>query len=557
MYIVTIENKGISTEIHGVTQKLKSGKVVKGINSIDTFSFTLLPSNRGFNYINDFLTLVKVYNTNKRRYEFFGRVLYSDNSMDDTGLITKDVTCESYFGYLCDSQQYYAEEQNWTVLGLLQHIIDTHNEQVEEYKHFTIGEVTVTDPNDNLYVGIQRENTWETLKKKLVEQLGGEIRFRVESGVIYLDYLTEIGTKRATEIAVSKNMKSITQEKDPSAYVTRLIPLGNKLTREEITTDSEGNETVQTVESEERLDISSVNDGKIYIDDEEAIERYGLHIAYKEWDEVTDPQNLKTKGQNWLAENNRVQIKYSIDALDLSLLGLDVDDFEVCDYYPIINPLLGIDDFARIIKKTIDVCEEVHSTIEVGENFKTLSDIQVEQSKVISSTSNAVQKAESAYNANKTLEAATMASLIEQSTESIISSVKETYMSQAEGSELQKTLEAQLKVLSDQVIVQFSDVNKEITDVDGDLQSKYNEIINYIRFSETGITIGQSDSAITLVLENDRINFKKNGVTFGYWDGNDFHTGNIVVEVNERAQFGNFAYVPRSDGSLSFLKVGG
>ena len=62
---------------------------------------------------------------------------------------------------------------------------------------------------------------------------------------------------------------------------------------------------------------------------------------------------------------------------------------------------------------------------------------------------------------------------------------------------------------------------------------------------------------MTLELDNDMIKFKKNGVQFGWWDGVDFHTGNIVVEVNERAQFGNFAFVPRSDGSLMFLKVGG
>ena len=53
------------------------------------------------------------------------------------------------------------------------------------------------------------------------------------------------------------------------------------------------------------------------------------------------------------------------------------------------------------------------------------------------------------------------------------------------------------------------------------------------------------------------IQFTKNGTPIGWWDGNDFHTGNIVVEVNERAQFGNFAFLPRSDGSLMLLKVGG
>ena len=70
------------------------------------------------------------------------------------------------------------------------------------------------------------------------------------------------------------------------------------------------------------------------------------------------------------------------------------------------------------------------------------------------------------------------------------------------------------------------------------------------------IVLGASDSAITLTVENDMIVFKRNGEQFGWWDGVDFHTGNIVVELNERAQFGNFAFVPRSDGSLSFLKVG-
>ncbi len=379
MFIVTIENNGIITEIHGENEKLMSGKVVKGINSIDTFSFVLLPSNAGFNEICDFMTLVKVYNTNKERYEFFGRVLYSDTTMDESGLITKDVTCESYFGYLCDSWQLYVAEQNWTVNGLLQHLIDTHNSFVEPCKQFTLGEVTVTDPNDNLYCGIQRENTWDAIKKKLLNVLGGELRFRVESDGLYLDYLVEIGETRETAIAVSHNMKSIKQEKDPSAYVTRLIPLGAKIK------DADGKDT------EQRLDISSVNGGKVYIDDEQAIAEYGIHVSVVEWDDVTEASNLLSKGKAWIAENNKIQIKYSITALDLSLLGLDVDDFEVCDYYPIKNALIGVDDVARIIKKSIDVCEEVRSTLEFGENFKTLSDIQLETSEKAASSTTSVE----------------------------------------------------------------------------------------------------------------------------------------------------------------------
>lgn len=406
MYIVTLENSKIPTEIHGVGQKLTSAKIVKGINSIDSFTFTLLPTNTGFNKVRDFTTLVKVYNTAQNRYEFLGRVLYSDTTMNESGLITKEVTCESYFGYFCDSVQPYVEERNWTVNGLFRTIIDEHNAIVEPDKRFTIGTVTVTEKNDNIYCGIQRENTWDTIKSKLIDVLGGEIRLRVENGVNYIDYLEEIGEVKTTEIAVSKNMKSIKQEKDPSAYVTRLIPLGCKLTEDRVIVDEEGKEAIETVQTEQRLDVSTVNAGVNYIDDDEAILVYGIHVGVVTWDDVTDPDNLLAKGEAWLAENNKVAVKYSITALDLSLIGLDIDDFNIGNTHPVKNSLIGVDDTARIIKKTIDICNPVSSTIEVGDSLKTLSDIQRDQANQINAASKNFEQLEmSQNNANNDLAA--------------------------------------------------------------------------------------------------------------------------------------------------------
>jgi hypothetical protein len=372
MYIATIQNNGVSIPIHDSKEKLISGKVTKGINTIDSFQFSMLPSNAGFDEIHDYKTLVKVYNTNKRRYDFYGRVFYSEDTMDESGAIQKDVICESYFGFLCDSQQEYVEEQNWTVRGLLEHIINTHNSQMESYKRFVIGEVTVTDPNDNIYIGIQRENTWETLNSKLIDKLGGELRFRVEGDVIYLDYLVEIGEESSTEIALSRNMKSIAREKDPSEIVTRIIPLGHKLT----SVNADGTD----VETERRLDITLVNDDKNYIEDEAAIALYGIRVATVIFDDVTVASTLKTKGEKWLAENNKIRISYTATALDLSLIGLDTDDFDVGNRHVVKNHLLNIDDTVRIIKKSIDICEEIKSTIEFGDNVQKLSDTLKQQS---------------------------------------------------------------------------------------------------------------------------------------------------------------------------------
>lgn len=366
MYIVKIHNIGAEPiPIHDGKEKLTSGKITKGINTIDSFQFSMLPSNAGYNEIYDYVTLVSVYNTNRDRYEFYGRVLYSEDTMSESGAIKKEVICENYMGFFCDSQQEYVMEQNWTVGSLFQHIVNTHNSQVENYKQFTIGEVTVTDPNDNVYCGIQRENTWETLKKVLLDELGGEIRFRVDGDVIYIDYLKEIGEVSSTEIKLSRNMKSISREKDPSEIVTRLIPLGYKLKA----TDSEG----QEVETEYRLDISSVNNGKKYIDDETAISIYGIRVKTVEFDDVTVASTLLKKGETWLIENNKVAVSYTITALDLSLIGLDTDDFDIYNYYPVKNHLLGIDDTIRLVKKNIDICDEIKSTLEFGDNFETLS----------------------------------------------------------------------------------------------------------------------------------------------------------------------------------------
>lgn len=547
MYIVTIENNGFITEIHGKTQKLKSGNVVKGINTIDTFSFSLLPSNAGFNSLYERKTFVRVYNTNKKRYEFQGRVLYTSPAMSDSGAITKDVVCESFLGFLCDSKQTYVDTRNWTVLELLNHIIDTHNSQLEDYKRIVIGEVTVTDKNDNLYCGIQREDTLTTIKNKLIDTLGGEIRLRVVDDVLFLDYLTQIGSVKTTPIALSRNMKSITQETDPSAYITRLIPLGAKEQGEDGT------------ESEIRLDITTVNDGKNYIDDEQAIERFGLNVGYVEFDDVTSPAILLTKGKNWLANNNKLKVKYSITALDLSLLGLDIDDFDTHNYHPLENGLLGIDDTARINKKNIDICEEVKSTIEVGENFKTLSDIQQEQANKTNNAIASIGQIKNDYvtNGKLTTTTAQLESLIQNTGESIVASVAGTYVTKEAEEELRQAVSAELKLLEDALNLKFTEANEEIKNVDGALQTKFEEVYKFFTFSENGLRIHSGDNEMALVLDNDIIAFYKNGIKFGEWDGVDFHTGNIIIELEEKAQFGNFAFVPRSDGSMSLLKVGG
>lgn len=138
----------------------------------------------------------------------------------------------------------------------------------------------------------------------------------------------------------------------------------------------------------------------------------------------------------------------------------------------------------------------------------------------------------------------------------ITSTVEHTYVKQTELDDYKVEVDSQISQTASDVTMNFTG---QLEKLSGSTDSQFEKFYKFIKFNgENGITIGSGDNSITLTLDNTKgIIFSKNGVPFGSWDGVDFHTGNIVVDVNERAQFGNFAFVPRSDGSLSFLKVGG
>jgi hypothetical protein len=543
MYVVEIQNGNISTEIHGANQKLLSGNVVKGINTIDSFSLSMLPSNDGFNKIQDYKTLVTVYDTIRNRYEYYGRFLYSKVSMSDSGKITKEAICESFFGFLCDSMQDYVEEQNWTVDGLLRHVLSVHNSQVEPHKRFEIGEVTVTDPNDNLYVGIQRENTWNTLKSKLIDKLGGELRFRVVDGVIYLDYLERIGETLTTEIALSKNMKAITREDNPSSYISRLIPLGAKIKNEE------GNET------EERVDITSVNNGVNYIESAEAVERFGIRYGTITFDDVLLPTNLLRKCQEYLAENNRVQIKYSITALDLSLLGLDIDDFDVYNYHPIKNALIGIDDVARIIKKTIDVCNRTNSKIEVGDNFKTLSDLQLERDNAVKDANQKIEGTkielqEIISNKNNQTNNDLREAISESYTsiikdcDSMIFSALQSYTETGDFEAFKETTESQIRMLSDRLSLEFTKEIEVLKEQNGVFQTQYENVTTFFTFEIDGLTIGKKNNPYKVIISNDEFKMTVNGVDVLTLDPEG---RSVIPELVVNTLFSLFGYVMTED----------
>ena len=118
-------------------------------------------------------------------------------------------------------------------------------------------------------------------------------------------------------------------------------------------------------------------------------------------------------------------------------------------------------------------------------------------------------------------------------------------------------LRADLDLTSKDMTLGFQGVSERFTDVEGELESVTEELAKYFVFDANGLTIKAGENDMQLRLDNGIISFTKNGRQFGWWDGVNFYTGAIHVELGAQARFGDFAFVPRSNGSLDFLKVGG
>ena len=389
MYIVTVENNGAETvinELYSTTNNRITGKIKQGIGTIDSFSFTIFPNNRGYNLINPMTTIVKVYNTKTDEYEFIGRVVAPTYSMNKSGLMYKSYVCESELAYLLDTQQIYKELKNTNVKSYLQYLIDFHNSNTNAAKKFTLGNVDISDEAGDACRYVQYENTKKNIEDNLIKSLGGVLRVRHENGTRFLDYIKEIGKVCDTEIRVSKNLSDITHDIDFNGYVNRVIPLGAKLkkmvqvekkdedgnvVKDEdgnvvYETDSDGNVKEQEVTLEERLTIAEVNNGRIYLDDNNSISKLGIFQGKQTFEDVEDANELLSKGEKFLS-SQKISFSNKVTALDLSLIGLDTDSFKVGDSYPLIHEFLGINEVVQIVEKNISIEKPYENTIILGD----------------------------------------------------------------------------------------------------------------------------------------------------------------------------------------------
>lgn len=561
MFDVAITNNGLSRPINGsLTKNRINGSITQGVGEIDSFAFSIYPNNEGYNDIQSRQTLITAVNETTKRTEFDGRILLAVEKMDASGILYKEVTAESCLGYLQDSIQPYTAETNYLLNDFIDLVLSNHNAQVEAYKRIYRGNVdVVTNSEGTVYKNLNYQTTFNILKEKLVNEFGGELSIRRVSGVLYLDYLKEGGTTRATKIKLGRNLQSLTREINPLSVITRVIPLGAKIKVTE--TDDEGNTTEN--ETEERLTIKGYSGRTVdYIDDEEKKAAYGVVCGVIEFPDVTEQGNLVRKANEWLANNNYILKKHTLTALDLKEIGQDIDGFYCGDKYPVENPLMNVDETMRIIKKTIDINAAYKSSITIGDKTTTLTQLTNQNNNRVDVELDAVRGEIS--NVNGTVEfiqstfESSMTSLT-QSLNDIIATALSEYTTTTNLREIIEELQTQITVTSSSVTTEFTNKLTELqNNIDGTISSKFKELYAYIReyMDENGlpvIELGSEQSNLIAKITNEKIAFLQNGIEVAYISDDKLFI--TEAEILTSIIIGNFAFKPRANGNLSFVKV--
>ncbi|HEL1645559.1 TPA: phage tail protein [Streptococcus suis] len=366
MYAVSLINGANVTPIHDSMaggNKLLSAIVKFEINKIAQFDFQFLPNNSGYKaLIKPLQTMVQVVNMRTGKEVFYGRIAPITNDMTESGVFTFAYNAKSELDFLNDSkqrQQIYRGKKS----DFVKQILQFHNDNLESYKEFLPGDLSdLVATGDHMEADVDpAKSTFATLTDLILNEYGLEVQIRKENGKRYLDFKKQIGVDSDTEIKLSVNLLSLKQHINPEGIVSRLLVYGK-----------------QNSETNQRVSIASVNNGKDYIDRPDLIAEYGIKMETATFDDIEDPVALKQAGDSQLATQKAVAYQYSVSAVNLSHINPNFDEFEEGNTYKVINPVMFIDERLRVVARQIDLVSVERSNLTIGDKFKSAEEWQLD-----------------------------------------------------------------------------------------------------------------------------------------------------------------------------------
>lgn len=504
-----------------------------GLNKSGVATITMPREHPAHDAFTSYRTVVEIYQDGVRKFR--GRALYPADDFE----LRRTITCEGERGFFRDAvmRPYLYQEDPADIFA---EVIGLYNAQVEEFKQFALGTVDITDPNDYIRLESEEAESIADTLDKLVEMCGGYITFGTnEEGKRTVNWVEEISTRSSQVIEYGGNLIDFARTDANTDLATVIVPYGAK------------NATGK------RVDIKSVNGGIDYIADEQAVALRGYIAKAVYWDDVTTPQALKTKAEQYLETSKRVITSLELTAVDLSLLDKSIDSFHLGDTIRVRSKPHGVDADYQLEEQDIDFLHPENNKVVLDKSIATLTGSDVAGDRRGTSELQRVERSiKQEYQLNQAAvleeQRALFSSLLKQTSEALMLEVSEQY---ATNGEVETVIQTTMTQLSDSFEFLFSTLEAKVDENDAEARTQFEEIEKYIRFQDGNIILGEVGNEITLRIENDRISFLDAGAEVAYFSNQ--HLTVLDGSFLHSLSVGSFRFLPRENGNLSLVKVGG
>ena len=283
-------------DVHLINPVLKIADCTAG-----TFDFTIPPNNVGYNDISHMVSTLRIYERDILIWS--GRVLTESQDF----LKRSKIQAEGALAYLNDTNQPVATYRNTNINAFLAILLDAHNAKVSDSRKIYLGTVTVTDYDDDYVYQTNYNSTLEEIKINLLDRLNGHIRIRYtdNSTAPYLDYLAEYPNTSSQEIDFGYNLLDFTKNWDLSDLATVIIPRGKQYDEE--------NEDGQ----KDYLTVADVNDGSIYVFNQNAYNTYGRIEQIVDFSDVEDAELLLELANLYIQVQQFDEMTLELNAVDM------------------------------------------------------------------------------------------------------------------------------------------------------------------------------------------------------------------------------------------------
>ena len=237
-----------------------------------------------------------------------------------------------------------------------------------------IGTVTVTT---EAAASFYRMSGWEGLQR-IIEKWGGELQATITvgaTGVVSrsVDLLSHVGASEATRrFDYGHDVASIKRTVSEDVWACRIIPLGASQETDE------GGYT-------RRPDISSVNDGVMWLQDDEVVPYTRIPDGNGGWEYPTiivendtyeEPSELKAWALANISDYTRPKVTYEASVVQLARAGMNPHGVALGDEVVVVDREFGVDGLrisARVVKQECNLLDPSDTVLTIGNATDSLS----------------------------------------------------------------------------------------------------------------------------------------------------------------------------------------